>query len=235
MKGYVHSIETMGTLDGPGIRTVIFLQGCPSRCIYCHNPDTWKVNTGRPYEPKQIVDFVKRYIKYYGEEGGVTFSGGEPLLQGKFLIESIKTLKGIGINSIIDTSGTYVDEYTEEVIENCQLIILDIKHSKPQMFQKITGLKQDTLLRLIEIINRREKKVWLRQVIVPGINDSEENINHLNEFIKKIEHIEKVELLGYHSMGKTKWDKLGIEYQLTGTENMDKDRLKELNSLIKLE
>ncbi len=232
--GYIHSIETMGAVDGPGIRTVLFLQGCPARCMYCHNPDTWKTGTGKAYEAEQLIQCSKRFVPYYGEEGGVTFSGGEPLLQGKFLVESIKALKSAGVNSAIDTSGTYLDEYTEEAIENAQVILLDVKHTDPKMFKEITGRDQSTLLELIDIINAKNKPVWVRQVIVPGINDTEENVKNLNKFIQKINHVDKVELLGYHNMGESKWCSLGMDYKLEGTPNMEKDKLKQLSKLVKV-
>lgn len=233
VKGRLHSFETFGAVDGPGIRTVVFLQGCPARCSYCHNPDTWDMHGGNEVETKQIVDRAKRGMSYYGDKGGVTFSGGEPLLQGEFLIQTIGALKKVGINSIIDTSGTFIDEFTEKVIEECEMILLDVKHSNPEKFWEITGKKQDTLLELIDLINKHEKHVWVRQVIVPGINDIEANIGALNEFIKKIKHVDKVELLGYHNLGVEKYEKLGIKYRLKDVEPMDRGKLDELSALVK--
>lgn len=233
VKGRLHSVETFGAVDGPGIRTVVFLQGCPARCLYCHNPDTWDFNGGNEIETKQIVDRAKRGMTYYGEKGGVTFSGGEPLVQGEFVLQTIRALKKVGINSIIDTSGTFVDEFTETVIEECELILLDVKHSDPERFCEIVGKKQDTLLKLMELINKHEKHVWVRQVIVPGINDTEKNINDLNEFIKKIKHVDKVELLGYHNLGVEKYEKLGIKYRLDNVNPMDSEKLKKLSELVK--
>lgn len=233
VKGRLHSFETFGAVDGPGIRTVVFLQGCPARCSYCHNPDTWDMHGGNEVETKQIVDRAKRGMSYYGDKGGVTFSGGEPLLQGEFLIQTIGALKKVGINSIIDTSGTFIDEFTEKVIEECEMILLDVKHSNPEKFWEITGKKQNTLLELIDLINKHEKHVWVRQVIVPGINDTEANIGALNEFIKKIKHVDKVELLGYHNLGVEKYEKLGIKYRLKDVEPMDRAKLDELSALVK--
>lgn len=232
MTGLLHSIETMGALDGPGIRTVAFLQGCPARCIYCHNPDTWKVGEGRHYNAEQIVKFAKRYKPYYGEEGGVTFSGGEPLMQGEFITACMKELKKEGVNAIIDTSGTFIDSHTEDAVAAAQLIILDVKHTSPKTFQEITGVSQDTLLKLIDIINKNKKPVWIRQVIVPGINDTEDNIAKLNRFATRLDNVERIELLGYHNMGKIKWDKMCLEYPLKHTEPMDNERLEELKGLV---
>ncbi|MBN7774016.1 pyruvate formate-lyase-activating protein [Clostridium aminobutyricum] len=232
IKGRLHSFETFGAVDGPGIRTVVFLQGCPARCIYCHNPDSWNPNGGREVDTEEIVKVAKRAIPYYGEEGGVTFSGGEPLVQGEFLIQTMRALKAEGINSIIDTSATYIDEYTETAISECQMILLDIKHSDPNKFKDIAGKSQDPLLEIIDLINKHRKPVWVRQVIVPGINDTEENIKELNEFIKKIKRIDKVELLPYHTMASDKYEKLGLSYRLKDVGPMDKEKVKHLSSFI---
>ena len=139
MKGRLHSIETFGAVDGPGIRTVFFMQGCPARCLYCHNPDSWNPGEGRDIDIDEIVHWAVRGIPYYGEKGGVTFSGGEPLLQGEFLIEAINALKKEGIGSAIDASGTYVDEFTDGAVEASDLVLLDIKHTDPERFKIITG------------------------------------------------------------------------------------------------
>ena len=145
MKGRLHSIETFGAVDGPGIRTVFFMQGCPARCLYCHNPDSWKCDGGRETDLEEIMYRAERGRAYYGEKGGVTFSGGEPLMQGEFLIEAMKMLKEAGIQSALDISGTYVDEFTKEALAHCDLVLLDIKHPDPERFEIITGCKQDTL------------------------------------------------------------------------------------------
>lgn len=233
IKGKLHSFETFGAVDGPGIRTVVFLQGCTARCQYCHNPDSWSKDGGREVETQEIVQIAKRGMPYHGIEGGVTFSGGEPLLQGEFLIQTIRALKAEGVNSIIDTSATYVDEYTETAIEECQMLLLDVKHSDSEMFCEIVGCSQDTLLTVIELINKHDKHVWVRQVIIPGINDTEANIEALNEFMKKINHIDKVELLPYHTMAVDKYEKMGLKYRLKDVEPMDRGRVKALSALVR--
>ena len=232
MKGRLHSVETFGAVDGPGIRTVFFMQGCPARCLYCHNPDSWGEDGGRDIEIDEIIHWAVRGMPYYGDKGGVTFSGGEPLLQGEFLIEAIKALKEKGINTAVDTSGTYLDEFTDEVIQNCDLVLLDIKHPDPERFKIINGRDQETLFDLIDIINKHDRHVWIRNVIVPDINDTEADIEALNEFIRRINHIDKVELLGYHTMAVEKYGKLGITYRLKGVPPMDADRLAELKRLV---
>lgn len=231
-KGRLHSIETFGAVDGPGIRTVFFLQGCPARCAYCHNPDTWDPCGGREVDLDEIVSRAKRGKPYYGEDGGVTFSGGEPLLQGKFLFEAIKSLHAEGIGSAIDTSGTYFDEDSESAIAEADLVLLDIKHTDETVFKELTGRGQESLFRLIEVVNRLEKPIWIRQVIVPGLNDTQEYIAALNDFLTNIETIRKVELLGYHNMAESKYEKLGIEYKLKGLAPMSSEKLEALSELI---
>lgn len=232
MKGRLHSIETFGAVDGPGIRTVFFMQGCPARCLYCHNPDSWNTDGGRDIDVDEIVHWAERGRPYHGETGGVTFSGGESLIQGEFLIEAMKALKENGFRSAIDASGTYVDEFTDEAIKTCDLVLLDIKHTDPERFKIITGRDMDTLFQIIDMINRHDKHVWIRNVVVPDINDTEEDMIALNEFIKQIKHIDKVELLPYHTMAVNKYGKLGITYRLKGVPPMDGERIKELRKLI---
>ena len=232
--GNLHSIETFGALDGPGIRTVFFLQGCPARCMYCHNPDTWNEDEGEQITVGEVVSRARRGRPYYGENGGVTFSGGEPLLQADFLIEAMDALRRDGITSAIDTSGTYFDDKSETVIAHCDMVLLDIKHIDPAKFEELTGREQGTLRLLIDAINRKEKPVWIRQVIVPGFNDDEEYIHRLNEFLLRIKHIKKIELLGYHNMAEPKYDKLGIKYRLKGVKPMDSKSLEKLSKLTEI-
>ncbi len=234
MKGRLHSIETFGAVDGPGIRTVFFMQGCPARCIYCHNPDSWPEDGGRDVEIDELLHWADRGRPYYGDKGGVTFSGGEPLLQGKFLAEAIKALKEIRIGAAIDTSGTYVDEFTEEAVRAADLILLDIKHPEADAFSSVTGRSQDALFKLIDIINRNGKHVWIRNVVVPGINDSEEDIKKLNDFIKQIRYVDKVELLGYHTMAVNKYGRLNIPYRLKDVPPMDGEKLNMLKALVEI-
>lgn len=233
--GRLHSIETFGALDGPGIRTVFFMQGCPARCMYCHNPDTWEEEAGEQVTVGEVISRARRGRPYYEENGGVTFSGGEPLLQADFLIEAMDALRKDGINSAIDTSGTYFDEKSEEVISHCDMVLLDIKHIDPSRFKELTGREQGTLSLLIDAVNRQEKPVWIRQVIVPGFNDDEKYIRELNKFLKRIKYIRKIELLGYHNMAEPKYDKLGIKYRLKGVKPMDSESLKKLSDLTEIE
>lgn len=234
--GRLHSIETFGAVDGPGIRTIFFLQGCPARCLYCHNPDTWKTDGGDEIKLEEVLHTARRSVPYYGKDGGVTFSGGEPLMQGEFLLEAVRLLKANDIGSVIDTSATYTDEYTEDIIAECDMLLMDIKHSDPDKFNYISGCGQNKLLEVIELANRHNTPIWARQVIVPGINDNEENITELAGFIgTHIDNLYKAELLGYHVMALNKYEKLNMKYRLEGVKPMDRKRLSELSELLQRE
>ena len=231
MIGYVNKIETMGLVDGPGVRTVVFLQGCPLRCLFCHNPETWQVNTCEVYTPLELATKIIRNKNYFGSEGGVTFSGGEPLLQTDFLIEVCKLLKKENINICLDTSGNGTNNY--EILDYIDLVILDIKGIDDESYKKMTSHSISKSLEFINKCNEKNKKMWLRQVIVPSINDTEEYILKLKKFIKNIYNVEKVELLPYHTMGITKYDELNIDYPLKNIPAMDKEGCLRLEELLK--
>lgn len=230
MTGYINKIESMGLVDGPGIRTVIFMQGCPLRCVFCHNPETWEFKKGEEYTPLDLVNKIKRYKPYYGKDGGVTFSGGEPLGQVKFLEETCELLKKENINICLDTSG--IGNNYEKLLDYIDLVILDIKHITSSGYKEITGLEINRFNDFLKVCQNKNKRLWLRQVIVPGINDNEEYILELKEFISKIKNVEKVELLPYHTMGISKYKSLNILYKLDGVEAMDYERCKELEKIL---
>lgn len=231
MNGKITDIETMGSADGPGVRLVVFMAGCRLRCLYCHNPETWTEEGSREISAEEILAKFKKYQNYYGETGGITFSGGEPLLQSKFLLEAVKLLKQNNIHIAIDTAGV-ADDY-DEILDLVDLVILDIKAVDENEYEYVTGQKIEKFNKFLETCQKKNKKLWLRQVIVPGINDDEEHILKLKDFAAKIENVERIELLPYHSMGKMKYEKLGIPYRLGDAENMDKERCKELENLLK--
>ena len=231
MIGYINKIETMGLVDGPGVRTVIFMQGCVLRCLFCHNPETWKVKTGEQYTPEQLVEKIKHYKNYYGKNGGVTFSGGEPLMQTEFLIETCKLLKKENINVCLDTAGVGTNNYS--ILDYVDLVIFDIKAIDNNAYKKMTGHEINKSLEFLDACQKKDKKLWLRQVIVPGINDNEEYILKLKEFIKKIKNVENVELLSYHTMGVNKYKELNIPHVLQNTKAMDKQKCTELEKLLK--
>ena len=232
--GYIHSIETMGLVDGPNIRIVIFMQGCPLRCKFCHNPDTWNAVSNLKLDSKEVVDEIRKYRPYIEMGGGVTFSGGEPLLQSEFLLEMLKLCKKAGIHTCIDTSGTgYNKKYLDDILKYTDLVILDIKAIDKDSYKKITDRDMDMFNYFVERLNISNNKLWLRNVIIPGINDNEEYILKLKEYIKQLKNVEKIELLPYHTMGIEKYKKLNIDYGLEGIEPMDKDRCKELEKMLK--
>lgn len=234
MIGYINKIETMGLVDGPGIRIVFFLQGCPLRCLYCHNPETWSFqNDTYEMTPDQVLEKIMRYKNYFGEEGGVTFSGGEPLAQSEFLLETLKKCKEAGIHTCIDTSG--FGNYSEELLDYTDLVLLDIKALTSEYFQKITGKPNDLFLKFLNDCEQHHQTVWVRQVIVPGINDTEQNSLELKQFVKNYSCIKRIELLPYHTLGLKKYEELGIPYRLKGIEAMDYQACKDLEKIIELE
>lgn len=231
--GYIHSIETMGLLDGPGIRVVVFFQGCPLRCCFCHNPDTWLPGNNLEVEAKEIVDMVRKYRSYIEQGGGVTISGGEPLLQSEFLLEVLKLCKKAGIHTAIDTAGNGYDEkLLDDILKYTDLVILDIKALNNANYKKITTQNMDKFNYFLKKVQKLNKKLWIRQVIVPGINDNEKYILRLKKFIKNIKNVEKIQLLPYSLIGVGKYKKLGIKYKLDGVEAMDKKMCKKLEKLL---
>ena len=214
--GYIHSIETFGTLDGPGIRYVIFLQGCPLRCKFCHNPDTWRVGAGKKRTADDLVNEIKSYLPYYKSSGGgVTVSGGEPLLQAEFLLTLFKKLKKLGVHTAIDTSGFAEVEKVKEMLNYTDLVLLSIKHADPEKHQNICGRSSERPRAFARYLTKINKPVWIRYVIIPGLTDDDESLDKLTEWINPMENVTRLELLPYHSMGMYKWEKLGLSYSLT--------------------
>lgn len=234
MKGYIHSIETLGLADGPGVRIVVFMQGCPLRCLFCHNPDTWEKNINHLVESDEIVNTVRKYRNFIEESGGITLSGGEPLYQSEFTLDILKKCKKAGFHTALDTSGTgYNKELLDEILKYTDLILLDIKALTNSKYKKMTGKTIDEFNFFLDKIQKLDKKIWIRQVIVPNINDNEDYILKLKKYLSKIKNIERIDLLPYHNMGLDKYKKLNMKYRLEGTPNMDKDNLKKLDKLLK--
>ena len=236
--GNIASIETTGFVDGPGGRVVVFMQGCPLRCLYCHNPEDAFFNIKKDrLSPVQIVNKIKRYMPYFGGEGGVTFSGGEPLNQPEFLLETLKLCKKNKINTAIDTSGCVLRlekdyELYEELLKYVDLVILDIKAVDNKDYKYLTGQDIKYFQAFLNLCQKSRKRLWIRQVIVPGINDNKESILKLKELIKKIKYVDKVELLPYHDMAKEKYKKLKLKYRLENTPPMDKKRCNNLYKIL---
>ena len=228
----IHSFESLATLDGDGVRYAIYLNGCPLRCVYCHNPDTWGVS-GDDYTAEDLFNKIKRYKPYFGQNGGVTFSGGEPLLSAPFINEVAPLLKDAGINYALDTSGQVdMTEDVKKVIIGSELVILDLKFWDNESYFKYTGKTMMKTLTTLYFLNAIEKRTWIRTVIVPGINDSKEVLDKYIEILKLYPFIEKYELLGFHTMGFFKYEKLGIDNPLKNVPPMDQAKLKELQDYV---
>lgn len=233
VKGRVHSIESMGLVDGPGIRVVVFLQGCMLRCAYCHNPDTWSLCGGTEMTPEEIVKKIIRFKPYFDRSsGGVTFSGGDPLIQPEFLLQCLKLCKLNGIHTALDTSGFGNGNY-DEILKYTDLVLLDIKHTSSIGYVSLTGKDTLGVNLFLEALRRSKSRVWVRHVVVPGITDSIDHITKLAKIIsEEVPSVDKVELLPYHVLGVSKYEALSIPYRLEGVEPMDKNKTSELQILI---
>lgn len=229
----IHSIESFGTVDGPGIRFVIFMQGCALKCKYCHNRDTWDINGGNLTSVDELLDKIERYKAYIlPSGGGVTVTGGEPLLQARFLITLFKELKKRKIPTAIDTSGMVdITEDIKELLSLTDLVLLDIKHINDEKCKDLVGFSNKKELEFARYLNDNNIPVWIRQVIVPGITDDENDLKELKNFINSLSNVQKVELMPYHELGKFKWENLGFDYQLDGVPaatNEDIEKVKRI-------
>ena len=231
MEGYIHSTESFGSVDGPGVRFVIFTAGCPMRCQFCHNPDTWNMKTGTLTSTDDLIKKALRYRSYWGDEGGITVSGGEPLLQIDFLTELFKKAKENGIHTTLDTSGTpftreepFFSKFNE-LMQYTDLILLDIKHIDEKEHIRLTGHTNKNILDLATYLSDMKKPVWIRHVLVPKRNDKDEYLDRLHEFILTLHNVERVEILPYHTLGAYKWKELGMEYPLEGIDPPTAERV----------
>lgn len=228
-KGKIHSIESLGTFDGPGIRTVVFMQGCNMKCFYCHNRDSWDSSGGRHYSVDDLVSAILPYRDYYGDEGGVTFSGGEPLLQSVFLRDVVFELKKKGINIAIDTSGSVFNSHSLALFEIADLIILDIKHIERERYRQICSFSGESSFSNLEYLQNSKKDYWIRQVIVSGHTDSDSSAEELGQILNYKNRPGKIELLPYHDMGREKWIAEGGKYHLEGFRAPTHERMDQLN------
>ena len=229
----VHSYESMGTYDGPGLRLVVFLQGCPFRCLYCANPDTISFDGGKPTEIEDIVRMAVNQKPFFGKKGGVTFSGGEPTSQAKELLPLVKRLHEEGINVCIDTNGGVWNPAVEEVLKEVDLVLLDVKQINPARHESLTGRSNTQTLKTAQWLEDAGKPFWLRYVLVPGISDFEEDIRTLGEHFKDYRMIQRVEILPYHTLGIHKYETLGQEYALKDTKTNTPEQLQKAESLFK--
>lgn len=240
MTGYIHSFESFGTVDGPGIRFVVFMQGCPLRCKYCHNPDSWNLSGGKEISAEEVAKNALKY-KNYIKSGGVTLSGGEPLLQAEFCAELFKILKDNGVHTALDTSGaTFVGEDEEsvarheKVLRYTDLVLLDIKHIDDGEHKKLTGVSNRNTLNFARYLSDIGKPTWIRHVLVTGVTDNDEYLTALRRFIDGLKSVEKVEVLPYHCMGEVKYERLGLSYPFKGMTPPDKERVKNAERILKL-
>lgn len=226
---HVHSIETLGALDGPGIRTVVFVSGCPMRCNYCHNPDMWSETAGELMTASAVCEFCARYKPYYGGAGGVTLSGGEPLMHAEFCAELIRLLHAEGIHVAVDTSGCI---FLPEILDMCDLVILDIKRNNAVDFAATCGFDSENSFKTLQYVKSHGIRFWARQVAVPDINADENNVI---QFARLAFGAEKAEILPYHAMGVDKYEKCGIDYPLRGVPPLEQNHAKRLNALLQTE
>lgn len=237
MNGKIHSIETFGTVDGPGIRFVIFMQGCTLKCKYCHNRDTWNVKAGTSTSVPELVKEILKYKSYIdNSDGGVTVSGGEPLLQAEFITELFKELKKLGIHTALDTSGAIpISDQIKELLKYTDLVLLDIKHINPEKCVNLTGFTNKNTLEFAKYLSNINLPVWIRQVLVPGYTDDKFDLLDLKKFIENLSNVEKVELLPYHNLGKFKWDEIGDTYELSDVTPPTPEEIEKAKSLLEIE
>ena len=231
MKGYIHSLQSLGTVDGPGVRAVIFSTGCPLRCKYCHNPDTRAFSGGTPYSPLEVVEKAVKYRSYFGETGGVTVSGGEPLCQGEFVAELFKLLHSRGINTCLDTAGVKPDKVVAMVLDHTDTVLCDIKFPTEEAYLKKVGGSLNSTLEFLRLCNEKGVKVIIRHVVVPGMTDTEESVLAIKELLRDIKY-EKIELLPFRKLCQQKYDKLGMEFPLKDTPECSKSTIEKLKKLI---
>jgi len=228
MKGYIHSSESFGTVDGPGIRYVLFLQGCPMRCLYCHNPDTWEIGKGQEIEPETVIREYKKNAAFY-TGGGITVTGGEPLLQIEFVTELFKLAKKEGIHTCIDTSGVTYSETNEaylaklgELMKYTDLVMLDIKHIDDEKHRELTSYSNDRVLLFAKYLESRGIPLWVRHVVVKGYTDDPIHLRNLGRFIGGLRNLKALDVLPYHNMGEAKYLELGLRYPLSGMPSLAK-------------
>ena len=231
MIGHIHSTESFGAADGPGVRFIVFMQGCHMRCRYCHNPDTWKMDGGDEVTADEILKRALRFKPYWGKDGGITISGGEPLLQIDFVIELFKKAKELGINTCIDTAGNpftkeepFFSKF-EELMKYTDLLLLDLKEINPARHKDLTGFDNSNIIEMAKYLSEINKPVWIRHVLVPEHSDFDEDLDALGDFIDTLSNVDRVEILPYHTLGKFKWENLGIPYTLESISPPSAERI----------
>lgn len=234
IKGRVHSIETFGTVDGPGIRFIVFMQGCPLRCKYCHNRDTWDAKGGKEYTTDELISEVLKYSSYMKfSGGGLTVSGGEATLQPEFVAELFAKAKKNDIHTCLDTSGFVDIDKVDPILDNTDLVLLDLKHMIDDKSKDLTGVSIQKALKLAKHLDERNIPVWIRHVLVPGITDDRENLEALGKFVSTLNNVDRLELLPYHTIGVHKWESMGIEYELKGVPDATPEDIKKASQVLK--
>ena len=232
IKGNVHSIQSLGTVDGPGVRFVVFVQGCNLRCGCCHNPDTWEMSGGTQFTPQEIVQKVVRYKEYFGAEGGITLSGGEPLLQAEFAYEVFRFCHKEGINTCLDTSGSILNDNVKKLLTVTDRVLLDIKYTNDEQYLEYVGCNLQKPLEFLSYLNDKKIPVTLRQVIIPTITDNQQNVKELKSIAKNHLCVDKIELLPFRKICQTKYDSMNLEFKFGHLPEPTHERMQELNKLI---
>jgi len=230
--GYVSSIQTLGAVDGPGVRFVVFMQGCPLKCVCCHNPETQSLTGGTLYSAKEIAEKAKRYKEYFGDTGGITLSGGDPLCQPEFAAEILRLCKENGINTCLDTSGYILNDKVKEILKYTDLILLDIKYTDEDSYMKYAGCKLSAVMEFLEVIEEKQIPVWIRQVTIPTLNDNAQNINALREITGRYKCIKKTELLPFKKLCEMKYENLGRPFPLKDIPEPTPAKMQELNNIL---
>ncbi|MCR8745529.1 pyruvate formate-lyase-activating protein [Romboutsia lituseburensis] len=233
VKGRIHSIETFGTVDGPGIRFILFMQGCPLRCKYCHNRDTWDAKGGKEYTTDEIINQALKYSSYMKfSGGGITASGGEATLQPEFLTELFAKAKKNNIHTCLDTSGFVDIETVDPILDNTDLVLLDLKHMVEEKSKDLVGVGIEKTLKLAKHLDERNIPVWIRHVLVPGVTDDVENLEKIGQFVSTLNNVDRLELLPYHTLGVHKWENMGIDYQLKDTPDATSEDIEKAKQII---
>ncbi len=232
INGKIHSFQSLGTVDGPGVRFVVFLQGCNLRCGCCHNPDTWELTSGQLFTAEQIIDKAIRYKDYFGDDGGITLSGGEPLLQAEFCKALFELAHQSGINTCLDTSGSILNDKVKDLLSSTDRVLLDIKYTTHEQYKKFVGCSLDSVLKFLDYLNEKKINTTVRQVVIPTLNDDEQNIKRLNDIISKRPCVDKVELLPFRKICQVKYDSLKLDFKFKDIPEPTPDKIKELENLI---
>ena len=241
MKGYIHQFESFGCVDGPGSRFIVFLSGCPMRCLFCHNPDTWDMQSGKVYEASDVLNEALSCRSYWGKKGGITVSGGEPLMQLDFLTELFTLAKKENINTCIDTSGAPFTkegawfEKFQKLMQVTDLLLMDIKHINEEEHIKLTGHTGKNIMEMFRYLDETSKPIWIRHVLTPGITDNDAYLTQTRDFIRTLHNVKRVEILPYHSLGAAKYKDLGIDYPLKDTPSPSAERIENAKKILECE